>query len=300
VTGWLLDAGLPVKALETSQVRRGIGPSGSETSIVLFDSRNASARTDADAAESLGYQTIDAARLMSGPVNDDDPELTVVPTIADPRRRFFDALRPAMEATGGVWTRISDFPHPYRWAVCDDADESVEIDSHREAIFSTALGAFADLPSQGGAGRLAAGDWIRTCAAAGRPLRLSGQPSALLRRFGLKPSAFALAWQCSLGEFAAWWGFRRRLSVSVVRRGRVLEVETRFPERVPAGFVPALEIWRGRHMAIVPLATARMTLEDAAMPFQLNSTRNHAGFTADSMDLDLSVVREQPAVSAPV
>ncbi len=253
VTGWLLDAGLPVKALETSQVRRGIGPSSSETSIVLFDSRNASARTDADAAEALGYETIDAARLMSGPVSDDDPELTVVPAIADPRRRFFDALRPAIESAGGVWTRLSDFPHPYRWAVCDDSEESAEIDSQREAVFSTACGAFADLPSQGGAGRLPAGDWIRTCAAAGRPLRLSGKPSTVLTRYGLRPSMLTLAWQCPLSDFAAWWRFRRRLSLRVVRRGRVLEVETRMPEGVSAAFIPALEIWRGRHMAVVPL-----------------------------------------------
>jgi len=299
VTGWLLDAGLPVKALETSQVRRGIGPGSSETSIVLFDSRNASARTDADAAEALGYETIDAARLMSGPLSDDDSELAVVPAIADPRRRFFDALRPAIEAAGGVWTRIGDFPHPYRWAVCDDAGETTEVDSHREAVFTTALGAFADLPSHG-AGRLSAGDWIRTCAAAGRPLRLADKPATVLSRYGLKSPAIPLAWQCPLSDFAAWWRFRRRLSLHVVRSGRVLEVEARLSEETSEGFTPALEIWRGRHMAVVPLVNGRLTLDDAALPFQLNTTRHHAGFTADAMDLDLSVVREQTAVSTPV
>lgn len=289
-----------MQALETSQVRRGIGPAGPETSIVLFDSRNASARTDAEAAEALGYETIDAARLMTGPAADGDPELTVVPAISDPRRRLLDALRPAIEVAGGVWTRISDFPHPYRWAVCDESSDTADFDSHREAVFSTALGAFADVPSSGLNGRLPAVDWIKSCASAGRPLRVSGEPSDVLRRYGVRPAVYGLAWQCALAEFATWWRVRRRVAVHIVRRGRTLEVEANLPETFDGSFVPSLEIWRGRHVAIVPLTQGRSILDDGAMPFQLNTSRHHAGFTADAADLDLSAVRERSALAAPV
>jgi hypothetical protein len=225
--------------------------------------------------------------------------MTVTGAVADPRHRFFDALRPAIEAAGGIWTRIGDFPHPYRWAVCEEnAETAGDLDSHREAIFSTALGAFADLPSHGAAGRLAAGDWIKACAAAGRPLRINGEPQSVLSRYGLKPSNYALAWRAPLEGFADWWRFRRRLAVRVVRRGRVLEVESRLPESTGEAFVPSLEIWRGRHVAVVPLPAGRTVLDDASLPFQSNLTRHHAGFTADATDLDLSVVRHRAALSA--
>jgi hypothetical protein len=299
VTGWLLDAGLPVRGLETSLVRRGISPAGAETSIVLFDSRNASARTDAEAAEALGYETIDAARLMSSPAADDDPELTVIP-VADPRRRFLDGLRPAIEAAGGLWVRVGDFPHPYRWAVCDESDAAADFDSHREALFSTALAAFADLPSSGLNGRLAAPDWIKACASSGRPLRVPGNPGATLKRYGVKPAVYGLAWQCAISEFATWWRIRRRIAVQVARRGRSLEVEANMPASMEESFVPSLEIWRGRHVAVVPLVEGRAILDDDALPFQSNTSRHHAGFTADAADLDLSAVRERHALPASV
>jgi hypothetical protein len=265
---------------------------------VLFDSRNASARTDAEAAEDLGYEAIDAARLMTGPAADDDPELTVIPAIADPRRRLLDALRPAIEAAGGVWTRIGDFPHPYRWAICDESNDAADLDSHREAVCSTALAAFADLPSSGLGGRLSAVDWIKACAAAGRPLRVPGEPSAILKRYGVRPSVYGLGWECTLAEFATWWRSRRRITVHVVRRGRTLEVIANLPDSLEV--VPSLEIWRGRHVAVVPIANGRSVLEDGAIPFQLNTARHHAGFTADATDLDLSAVRERSALTAPV
>ena len=58
----------------------------------MFASRNASARTDAETAVTLGYETIDAARLLAVRPTDDDPELTLV-SATEPRRRFLDALR---------------------------------------------------------------------------------------------------------------------------------------------------------------------------------------------------------------
>src|SRR5690606_22786106 len=102
---------------------------------------------------------------------------------------------------------------------------AADLDSHREAIFSTALAAFADLPSSAGSGRLSAADWIKSCASSGRPLRVPGDPGAVLKRYGVKPAVCGLSWHCTLAEFAAWWRLRRRIAVDVVRRGRTFDVE---------------------------------------------------------------------------
>jgi hypothetical protein len=299
VAGWLLDAGIPAAPLDTAAVRRGIPPAGSERSVVLFDSRNASARTDADAAEALGYATIDAARLLAGRTAGDDPDLTIVPA-ADPRRRFFEALRPAVEEEGGLWIRIADFPHPYRWAVCDEsAGPRVTLDSHREATIAAALSAFAELPSgTGGAGRLPAADWLKTCADAGRPVRVAGDPHETLARHGRNPNGAPLTWVASVSEFADWWRFRRQLAVRASRRGRVSEIELK-SVRNDGPFTPAVEIWRGRHAAIIPLRSARTVISDDSLPFQSNPARHHAGFTADAMESDYAGLAERAVATAP-
>ena len=300
VSGWLLDAGTPVAPLETSAVRRGIAPEGADRSIVLFDSRNASARTDAEAAEALGYETIDAARLLTGRAVDDDPELTVVPE-SDPRRRFFDALRPAVEAAGGLWIRIADFPHPYRWAVCGEADDLATLDSHREAQFATALSSFAELPrTTGSAGRLHAGDLLKTCAATGRPVRVAGDAAAVLARHKRKTNSSPLTWVTTLVGFSDWWRFRRRLTVRAVRQSRHCVIETTIPDGASDDrFTPALEIWRGRHVAVVPLRPGRTTISDDAIPFQTDKSRHPAGFTADAIDSDFAGLPGRAVATAP-
>lgn len=300
VSGWLLDAGIPITPIETAAVRRGIAPKGEGRSIVLFDSRNASARTDAEAAEALGYETIDVARLLVARPADDDPELTVVPA-SDPRRRFFDGLRPAIEDAGGLWVRLADFPHPYRWAVCDESDGSVDsLDSHCEAALASALTAFAELPvGIGSHGRLPAGDWLMTCASAGRPIRVDGDAVETLSRHGRTASISPLTWRTTLADFAGWWRLRRRLSLKVVRHGRACDIELAMPRGLSDDhFIAPVEIWRGRHMAIVPVRPGRLTLSDDSLPFQLNAARHPAGFTAEASDAESSGFSNRAAVTA--
>jgi hypothetical protein len=293
VSGWLLDAGLPCAPLETAEIRRGIAPEGEDRAIVLFDSRNASARTDAEAAAALGYETIDAAKLLAPRPADDDPDLTLV-AAADPRRRFFDALRPEVEAAGGLWLRVADFPHPFRWAVCDDADRFEQSD-----FFATALSAFGELPAgesdqiRRSGGRLSANDWLRACAAAGRPVRMTGDAADPARLASLP-----LTWNTTLAEFEAWWRFRRRLVLNAVRRGRTCEIELVIPYGLAGSFAPAVEIWRGRHHAVVPLRPGLTALRDEAIPYQINVTRHHAGFTADAADPDLAGAADRTAAFA--
>ncbi|MGC1274239.1 MAG: hypothetical protein WBC44_11075 [Planctomycetaceae bacterium] len=302
VSGWLLDAGMPIIPIETTAVRRGIAPKGEGRSIVLFDSRNASARTDAEAAEALGYETIDVARLLVARPADDDPERTVVPA-SDPRRRFFDGLRLAIEEAGGLWVRLADFPYPYRWAVCDESSGSLDsLDSHGEAAFASALTAFAELPAGNGShGRLPAGDWLMTCASAGRPIRLDGDAAETLSRHGRRASGSPSTWTTTLADFAGWWRVRRRLALKVVRHGRACEIELGVPRGVSDdGFVVPVEIWRGRHVAVVPVRPGRLVLSDDSLPFQLNAARHPAGFTTEASDVESSGFSNRTAAIAAV
>lgn len=287
VTAWLLDAGLPIAPLDTAAVRRGIAPVEKQRSLVLYDSRNASARIDAEAAQSLGYEIIDAARLLTGRFPSDDPEQTAAHT-ADPHRRFFDAFRPSIEQAGGMWARIADFPHPYRWAICEEQRPTVEdLEQPSQNGFDVLYSAFAELQaSNGAAGRLSATDWLRSCATSGRPVRVSGEAVATLRRVENSLRRLPLGWMTTVSEFADWWRFRRSLSLKVVRQGRTSEITLALPPHLTASkaYVPALEIWRGRHWAIVPLSLGTTKLVDDQLPFQLNAERNFAGFTVDDGD----------------
>lgn len=285
VVGWLADAGLPSAAVETAAVRRGIGPAGPDRPLVLFDSRNASARSDADAAAALGYRTLDAGRLLSARGDGNGLDL---PATAEPRRRFLDLLRPAVEEAGRSWLRIGDYPHPYRWAVCGDADDC-------DTLPGSVASAFGELPAPGTRGetvpaRLPAADWLRTCAAAGRPVRVVGDAAAALKRIGAPRSLLPLVWTTTEAEFADWWRFRGSLGLRSVRRGRSYELDLTVPADATR-FPIAVEIWRGRHVAVLPIGPGTTTLYDDAIPFQASVARHPAGFTADATDLDVTIVR---------
>jgi hypothetical protein len=300
VSGWLLDAGLPCAPVDTAAIRRGIAPDEPGRPIVLFDSRDASARTDAEDAVTLGYETIDAARLFAvRPA--DDPDFAPV-LAADPRRRFLDSLPGAIAAAGGLWVRIADFPHPYRWAVCGDADA---FDPGDDSSHAAALSAFGELPAAGGDpsqaptfGRVSAADWLRRCAAAGRPVQVAGNAAEAIGHHGINLGGLPLGWVATMSDFAAWWRLRRRLSLRAIRRGKTCELELYVPaDASDRRFLPAVEIWRGQHHAVVPLRPGITVLRDDTLPFQLNATRHHAGFTADAVDPDFAGVMERTVLA---
>lgn len=301
VSGWLLDAGLPCAPLDTAEVRRGIAADQPGRPVVLYDSRDASARTDAEDATALGYETIDAARLFAvRPA--DDPDFAPV-LAADPRRRFLDSLPSAVASVGGLWVRIADFPHPHRWAVCGDAHG---FDGNEDASLTAALSAFGGLPADDESprlrlGRLSAADWFRSCAAAGRPIRTTGDAADALEHGGISTRGLPPGWLTSMSDFAAWWRLRRRLSLRAIRRGKTCELELYVPaDASDRRFLPAVEIWRGRHHAVVPLRPGITVLRDDALPFQLNAARHHAGFTADSVDPDFAGATEPTVLLASV
>ena len=293
VLEWLSDSGIPTVPLDRSAVRAGI--SQPQRAILLFDSRDASARLDAETADSLGYATIDAAELLASRRPGGDPDQTRLMT-ANPRRRFLDGLRDAIEAAGGAWIRIADFPHPYRALICEEIVNNTGNVNLAQAGQTTlladpqidrVLSAFAEVPVAGtAAGRLAIADWLDACQSAGRPLR-TATPIAHLRSRAARVRVAALTWTASLETFAQWWRYRSRLSFTAIRRGSTTEL-TIVPSGETDQDIPgpaAIELWRGRHCAILPVNHGTMTIQDDSIPFQLLTNRHHAGFLADEAEI---------------
>src|SRR5690606_31327800 len=131
------------------------------------------------------------------------------------------------------------------------------------------VAAFAELPAATGpSGRLPAADWLRTCASVGRPVRTAGDAAAVLAKLGFGPGRAPLTWTCSLARFDEWWRFRRQIAIRAVRHSRACEIHVTMPAHRTTSAMPSLEIWRGRHLAVVPLKPGLNLLEDEAVPFQ--------------------------------
>jgi hypothetical protein len=111
----LRDVGLPTRDCDEP-----VPPGGATGRFVLIDSRHrgVSGRLRRAAAESRAVLDV---RDLAGRC--DDLEEPTSGTRHGRRwspaaRRFVERLKQALETRGGVWARLTDFPHPYRSALC--------------------------------------------------------------------------------------------------------------------------------------------------------------------------------------
>lgn len=292
---WLIDAGLPTVPLDRSAVRQGIGPSETERPFLLFDSRNASARLDAEAAGDLGYEIIDAARLLVG-FRQHDPDAPPSWNSPNPRQRLLEGLREAMEEAGGVWIRLADFPFPYRSAICLETAESREATVITDVQSARWMNACAPVPiSMSGAGRLTLNDWLRNCQLAGRPVRASLSEEQIQSRGPVRPTT----WMTTVESFHLWWRFRSQLAITAIRDENDMEIELASAlDSQSASWRPAIEIWRGRHYAVLPIATGGIRVADDSIPFQLQPHRSPTGFAADDIETGYASPTPAPLITA--
>lgn len=278
---WLIDAGVPTVPLDRSAVRQGRGPSENERPFLLFDSRNASARLDAEAAGDLGYEIIDAARLLVG-FRRPDPGASASWNSPNSRQRLLEGLREAMEEAGGIWIRLSDFPFPYRGAICMETAESREATVITDVQSARWMNACAPVPlSLSGTGRLALNDWLRNCQLAGRPVRTALNHEQIQARGPIRPTT----WMTTVESFHRWWQFRAQLTLTAIRDENAVEIELASSmESQSARWRPAIEIWRGRHCAVLPIARGGIRITDDSIPFQHQPHRSPIGFAADDID----------------
>ncbi len=88
---------------------------------------------------------------------------------------------------------------------------------------------------------------------------------ALLTLSGMAQSA-PLVWCCGLTSFARWQKLRQQTRLSVWRRdfGYEVHVESAWPMETIVG----IELWRGHHMANLPLTTSILEVPDQGLLFQ--------------------------------
>lgn len=83
-----------------------------------------------------------------------------------------------------------------------------------------------------------------------------------------------LTWSASPEEFLAWCSARSRLSLTVADGGEFLHVEC---AGAPEGAPPAMELWRGRHVAVLPVSSARMSIRESGPVFLRAEDESRAG-----------------------
>ncbi len=108
--------------------------------------------------------------------------------------------------------------------------------------------------------------------AAGEPVFLYGHPTARLGRHPEVLGAvfetaenFGAVWKTTLSRFARWWRLRSRVRIKVVERDGQFIVRA---VHQPKTCQPAIEYWRGRHVARMPLTGREIRFTPSALAYE--------------------------------
>lgn len=261
----LREVGLP-----TAELPRVALTAGGAGRFVLYDSRSTRSAARARRARSQGLEPIDIARLGAG--------LTVTPlslwgrgrseSLADQpaaARDFLDRLKAELEIRGGVWLRLSDFPFPYQSAVC----LSVACESDE---FTDGAATATRLPGW-------MTEWVGAHDHSGQPLFIRESASRPHRVEDLtslvgNAARCSLMWQTTFGEFARWWTIRRQAELQVWRTDAGYEIHASGDN---PSFPLSIEIWRGTHLATLPVQQPVLNLRDDGLVFLQSQNKSPAG-----------------------
>jgi hypothetical protein len=281
VADWLSQAGIPVVRLDEES---SLSPASIQSSsgqehkaairCLLFDSRDPWSRQVVRGYSSPGCCQIDIAAW----VNKIQNPLTLFKKNQIPappaRLDFLERLKRAIESEGGLWARVADFPFPYQGVVCLDEDRTG-----------------ADLPLDVESSGPHALDAIQERYIAGLPSTISISDLSGLADLppvtGLESRGLPLLWRTKPEEFAAWWQERIQIEFKLWQSPTHYHVECR---NVDTSFCPVLEIWRGSHLASVPLRSETLVIRKEGLVFQQQPARHPAGFTAGWPDTSLEAI----------
>lgn len=205
--------------------------------------------------------------------------------------QFVIQLKEKLQHTGGAWIRVGDYPYPYQGVIC--YGESALGNEFRE--FSNVMSPLpvplellhlkSEYDSQGNFDtqiqRKFRVDLVSRYRQ-GLPVSLPSistqtELNQLLQSFNLDRKQMPLVWVTSLNTFFRWWNLRRQLEISIGRSSAGWEtiISGSFQQ-----FHPALQIWKGRHSATVPLSEGVNEIRDESIAFVTNPDRHPGGFTA--------------------
>lgn len=201
VTELLRETGLPTAPLR----RMALSASGTGR-FVLFDSRSTRSTLRARVARGQGLEPIDLAKYkpafdMPKPSlwrSAPQRELLEQPAVA---RAFVEHLKLELEARGGLWVRMADFPFPFH----------------------------------------------------------------------------TVPWQRLREDFSRWRQLRRKIELQAWRTDGGYEIHAAGDLQ---SFRPGIEIWRGKHLATLPLRGSVLNVRDDGLPFVLTAHQSPAGMAA--------------------
>jgi hypothetical protein len=108
---------------------------------------------------------------------------------------------------------------------------------------------------------------------AGEPVFLYGHPDSRLGRYPHvlrstldTAASYSGLWRTDRTTIARWWGQRTRLQFSVTRDAEGFHVVREGEE--PIDFAPAIEFWRGEHLAVLPLASPELRFSPEALAYE--------------------------------
>ena len=84
-------------------------------------------------------------------------------------------------------------------------------------------------------------------------------------------------WETSYEEFVQWWEVREKISVRVRKQENcyLIQADLELPN-----FRPALEIWRGKHVASIPMERGDVTVREDGLVLGQRDERHSAGLAA--------------------
>jgi hypothetical protein len=125
-------------------------------------------------------------------------------------------------------------------------------------------------------------EWIAEHYQSGIPLFICDCTSRLellreLVQLAADAARCSLMWPATFGRFARWWMDRRGVRMQVWRRAEGIELHA---DHLPTGFTPAVEIWRGAHLAVLPLRDEVLRVNVAGLLYASGMARHAAGCAA--------------------
>ncbi|MGE3316750.1 MAG: hypothetical protein AB7O26_16655, partial [Planctomycetaceae bacterium] len=259
---WLRLAGVPLVPLNSTTIHAR--PADASAQLLLFDSRNAEACSDARHASDSGVRTLDTAPIWGS--------AAISPVASRAQRqvraRILERLKREIERSGGTWIRVADYPSPYQCAACFGT-------RHASSLVSQFAGAFELLPARFAEsvpiacrrisdstfvvdraaeemcipGDAAASedvdDWIRRRYSQGQPFAVADAfdcSTGACEDIPFNPERFPLLWRTTFAEFSMWWKLRASIVIRAHCRGSIVQVDC---ENEFEMYRPMLELWRG-------------------------------------------------------
>lgn len=213
---------------------------------VLFDSRYPAGQDAFRAAARYRVQAIDVRELTEQLSRSDAS-----------RRTILSQLKREIERRGGTWARIADYPFPFQSLLCSAGTASDRF----QQLFAVDCTNLHEIAKRYRLGVPA----VITDAEC---------PEGIADEYDTE---FPLMWRTDYDGFSRWWRRRSRIRWSLSHDGDQLSMSCR---ELPDDYVVALEIWRGDHVARIPLESNPLSVERSGFVFSHEPDRDPGGLAS--------------------